>query len=158
MVKGGVENPHLGNSRKQRFAGFDSLQVVGIVERSELDALAEGGFHFFGYEDRIGEILAAVHDAVPNAIDFRFAADEAVLRMQEKSEYHFDRHTVVQDFPDLPEPVPAFGLVRDNGIVGPDLLDHALGEEALVFSPDELELHGGAAAVQYEYLHGRAFL
>ncbi len=59
----------LGDAGQELLAGLDALEVVGVVQGGELDALADRGLDLVRDQDRFGEVLAAVDDAVPDAVD-----------------------------------------------------------------------------------------
>jgi hypothetical protein len=140
LMEGRVEDRDLRGPRQERLAGVDALEVVGVVQRRELDAFADGRLDLFGDHHGFGEILAAVDDAVPEAVDLALVADDAVLGMEEQGQDDLDGHAVVEDLADLADPVPPGRLVGDDGVARADLLDDALGQEAFVVHADELEL------------------
>ncbi len=140
LVKGRVEDGDLGDARQEGLAGLDALEVMRIVQRGELDALADAGLDLVRDQHGLGEILAAVNDAVPDPVDLALLTDDAVLRVEEQRQDHLDGHSVVEDFADLPNPVAALGLVGDDGLARTDLLHDPLGQEDLAFHADELEL------------------
>ena len=156
LVEGGVEDADLGDAREERLAGLDALEVGRVVERGELDALPDGGLDLVGDQDRAREILAAVDDPVADAVDLGLVPDDAVLGVEQEGQDDLDGHLVVLDLADLADLVLALGLIGDDGVARADLLDDALGQEALVLHPDELELDGGTAAVQDEHFHRRS--
>jgi hypothetical protein len=116
MVEGRVEDADLGDSGQERLAGLDALEVMGVMEGRELDALADRGLDLVRDQDGLGEVLAPVDDAVPDAVDLALLADDAVLGAEEEVQDHFDGHAVIEDLADLPDPGPAFRLVGDDGV------------------------------------------
>ena len=129
------------------------LRLAGLWSGANWMHFRIGGLDLVRDQDRGGEILAAVDDPVADAVDLGLVLDDPVLGVQEEGQDHLDGDRVVRDLADLADLVLALGLVGDDRVARADLLDDALGQEALVLHPHELELDRGTAAVQNEHFH-----
>ena len=68
-VEGRVEDRHLGNPLAQQvLAGLDALEVGGVVQGGQLDAVLDPGQDGLVDAHRLLELLAAVHDPVTDGI------------------------------------------------------------------------------------------
>ena len=83
-MEGGVEHTHLGQARHQLADGVHTLQVGGVVQRGQVDALLEDVEHLLGQHHRLVELLAAVHHAVADGVDLVEALDDADLGVGEQ--------------------------------------------------------------------------
>ena len=124
------------------------------MQGRELDEFLDGRLHGIGDEHGFVERLAAVHHPVPDAVDLLPALEHPVLRMEQQHGDDFDGVLVVEHLADFAELVLRLALVVDDGVARADPLDYALGEHLLVLDVDQLEFHGGTAAVHNENFHG----
>ena len=93
LVEGRVEDGRPGGRPgRSGLAGLDALEVVRVVQRGELDALADRGLDLVRDQDGVGEILAAVDDPVPDAVDLGLVMDDAVLGCWRRDEDDLDGH------------------------------------------------------------------
>ena len=92
-----VEYCHLRYLRKHMSDGVDACHVNRVVEWSNAVALFNHGNHFVVNENALVELLATMHYAVTNGIDFVEALDAAKFRTGEQVEDSLDCSIVVGD-------------------------------------------------------------
>lgn len=104
LVKSRVENGCLRGMRQQRLACVIALQVVRIVQWSEVAQSFDLFDDIVVDQRRCLETLAAVYDAMTDAFYFLKVADHLDLAAK-KSERGFDRVFVLKDLPRFLDPV-----------------------------------------------------
>jgi hypothetical protein len=151
-----VEDRDLRLSRAEELAaGPDAPKVVRVVEWRELDARLDPGLDVGVDENRILESLAAVHDSVADRVD-----REAAEVFLDPRERRADRLAVRRELARLGARGRAAHLDLPEGARETDALDGRAREPLVARRPDplaarcdDLELHGGGAAVEYENVH-----
>jgi hypothetical protein len=63
LMELGIKHTDIGNAGHGFFAGFDTGEVRGIVQRTEGEALTDNVFNLFGDEHRSGDFFSAVQNA-----------------------------------------------------------------------------------------------
>jgi len=126
---------------------------VWIVKGCELDTGADDLYDIVRNENRIGEFLSGVNESVPDGIDLRRIGDDPVLRMKKSRERESDRGVVIRDLQDFLDLTLPLGQAGEEGVARTDVFDVALGKSPLADRIHQLEFHGRAAAVQYQYVH-----
>ena len=143
-------------------AGVDALEIGGVVQgrqvRAFLDLLQDVGVD----ADGLGELLGPVNDPVADGVEVVPAVDACDLRprvLHPGLDPHDGRPVIRNRFHGLKRSA-AVGLEGDDGFLGPDLLDQSLGDalvsvglEEFEVGIDDLELDGGTAAIEDEYVH-----
>ena len=153
LVKGGVEDGHLGHRGQHLACDADAQQVGRVVQRGELDMVFDGGLDLWGDDHRPGEGFAPVHHAVAHSADLAQVGEGRALPLGEGFEDQPQADGVVlynplyrhRHRPDAPRQ-PATRLT--------DALDHTAGQHPLIRHVEQLELDGRAARVDDQNLHG----
>ena len=123
------------------------------MQRSQGDALLNGGHDLAGDEGGGGKLLAAVHHAMAHGVDLRGALDHAVLGREQGVQHGLDSLGVGRhgDFKFV------FGIPgRDfvgQATVDADALAQTLGQHLAGLGVHELILQGGAAGVDDQDFH-----
>ena len=86
LMESSVEDTHLGQSWHQFLHGVHALQVGGVMQRSQIGTFLEGLEHLVGKDNRLVELLSAVHHAVTHGINFRQVLNHANLGIGEQRE------------------------------------------------------------------------
>ena len=161
-VERGVEDGHLRHAGAEQLArGVDALEVRRVVQRREVDAVLDLVHDLVADHHRPRELLAAVDGAVADRVDVadRGDAGDAGLGRDEPAQHVVERGAVVAQRRRAPHRGLALDAEGDERLAA-DPLDHAAGELAVGVSldrvevgVDDLELEGGAAGVQDQYVH-----
>ena len=95
-MKAGVKNGDLRYVH-YLFAGLDALEVCGVVERAEFEALSDSDLDVLGDEHGAGEFLAAVEHSVTDSAYLIGRGNNAVLGVNERIEHKLDGCAVIGD-------------------------------------------------------------
>ena len=149
LVEGGVENSHLRHTRQDLLYRVNTLQVGGVVQRSQVDTLDDLFLYFRSDQHRLVEFLAAMHYAVTYGVDFFQVFDATDLRINQLLQNQLDtygmfRHRLLE-FHLLA--VRQFHL--EERVRQSDFLDSALCHHFLALHLKELVFDTTASAVQY---------
>ena len=158
-----VEDAHLRDLVPEDLRdGVDALEVRRVVKGRQVGALLELLDHLVADEDRLRELLRSVDDPVSDGVDVVEAVDPLDLRPFGLHPFLDlqDRLAVVGYRLDALDRRLAHRFESEDGLLAAHLLDEALrdhvvgvGLEEVEVCVDDLELHGGAAAVKDEHVH-----
>ena len=148
-VEGGVEDGHIGDAGEVLLAGLDAAQVGGVVEGAQGKALAHAGFDGLVNDAGLGELHAAVEDAVPDGLDFGEVLDDAGLAAGHLRADGRQRLAVAGDLQGF-LPLLALCLVGQLGAVHANALHKALAEDGFFLHVKESELQGGTSGINDE--------
>ncbi len=95
LMKRRVEHCHHRHIRHDLLAGIDADQICRIVERRQIVALLDGFQHLVIDDYGRCKLLAAVHHAVSDRVDLVKRLHYAVIRVCERVDHQFDRHSVI---------------------------------------------------------------
>ena len=85
-MESSVEDTHLGQARHELTHGANTLQVGGVVQRSQVGALLKHAQHLVVQHNALVELLAAVHHAVTHCVDLAQVFDNTNLGVGEQRE------------------------------------------------------------------------
>ena len=147
LMECGIENAYHRSVGHKSLAGCDTLQVGGVVQRSQVDAFFQSLNDVVGDEDGARILLACVYYAVANCADLIHGLGYAVLGVGERVQHVADGVLVILHR-SLQDPlVHTDLLVLDHGAFDADSLDQAFAQEFFVLHLQDLILQGRAAAV-----------
>ena len=161
VMERGVEHSDLWNAGSERRARRrDTAQVVRVVQRREFDQFLEAAPHVVIYARRVGEALAAVHDAVPHGFDLADLRDrDAGFVARQPGDDVLDSSRVVADGRGAFHR-PAAGCFQRHDGFATDAIELAAGQapvarlgDGRAVRVDELELERRRADVQDENDH-----
>ena len=149
-MEGRVEDADVRDALRRLLARLDALEVRGVVERREGDALRDELLRGGRELRRRRELVAAVDDAVADRVQFGEGGDDADLRVgQDGHDLADGRHMVLHRH--LAHDLVAPGLrVDETRAVQADALHEPLAEHLLALHVEELELKRRRAAVDDE--------
>ena len=160
LVERGVEHRHVRHVAEEVPRRPVALDVRRVVQRRDVEALLDRPQHLVVDQHRGLEALAPVHHPVPDRLDLAPVPDDTRLLAGQEGQHALDGDLVLEDLGGLLDRGAPLRLVAQDG-GPPDVLDQPLGERAVgarggrgLVGLDELELHGGAAAVEDQDLHG----
>ena len=152
-MEGGIEHGHLGLAGHDLLTGLDALEVGGVVEGAQGDAVADGLLAGLVDDAGLDELVAAVQHAVTHRVHLVQGLDDAVALV----------HQDVQDggdglgmggHGDVAGHLLALGgdAVRQTA-VDADALTEALGADPAGIRVHELILQRGRACVDDKNIH-----
>ena len=136
-VEAGVEDRDVGDALHLLLAGLDAGEVGRVVERAEVEALADrlldGGVDERGF----GEFQTAVEDAVANGVDFGEGLDRAVLGVCQGRADMLEGLSVVEGLDALSLLLAARRLVDEVRVFCADTFHYALAEHGFGLHAEE---------------------
>ena len=151
----GVEHGNLRRAGHDRLAGQNALQVGGVVERAQGEAVANGLLARVVHDAAGGELVAAVQHAVADRADFLHVRDYAVILVHQRFQNQLDGGGVILEagvHDELLFAVPAVFMGELAGIHA-DALGQTLGDDQLSVHVDQLILEGRGTGVDDENFH-----
>ena len=97
LVESGVEHAHLGHVGQDSRDGVHALQIGRVVQRSQVVAGFKGSQHLRRQQDRLAELLAAVHHAMAHGINFVHGLHHAILGAGQRLQDEFHTGCVLRD-------------------------------------------------------------
>ena len=145
-MEGGVEGDDLRDGREHFLHGVDTQQVRRIVERGEVAAEGDLLEDVVVHEDRAGEEVAALDDAMAHRLDVLEGLQNARLRVRQGFQDELHAHFVVRNRE----------VLHDFVLTGRSVLEDAGREADLLGNTlrDDVE-HVVALHVQQLVLDGR---
>ena len=146
------------NSASQRMAiasGLDADDVGGVVERGEGVALLDGVHDLIGDDDGLGELFAAVNNAVADRVDLLHGGDHAVLLIDKRVQHSLNGFAVSGhgDGSGLDSFLAGqLGLVGEQ-TVDADTLAQTLGKQLARSGVEQLILQGRRTCVDDQNIH-----
>ena len=148
LVESRIEDSHLRHARQTLLYRVNTLQVSGVMQRSEVHTLNNLRLHFRRDEHGLIEFLASMDYAVTHRVDLLEVLDASDLRIHQFLEnqlntYGMLRHRLLE-----------FHLLairqfdQQERIRQTDFLDTALRHHALALHVEEFVLDTTAAAVE----------
>ena len=131
LVEGGVEHTDLGNLGQQSADSIDTLDIGGIVQRSEVVASLKGLHHLGSEQHALVELLTTMYHTVTYSIQFVEVLQHGVLTLSEHLEDPLYTGSVLGDWA-LHLVLLTIELDIDKTIGQTDLLDTTTGDDALV--------------------------
>ncbi len=160
-MEGRVEDGDVGHVREGAPGGLDAREVGGVVQRREVERVADGVLDLGVDEGRLRELLAAMHDPVADGLDRREGVAGLSVRARrscvaQPREHRLERGDVVGR-----GKRPLRGLARADAQAperghGPDALDLPRGERLARGGVEQVDLERRRAGVDDEDDHERA--
>ena len=150
LVECGIEGDNLGDRGKGILHSPDTKKVGGVVERGEIRAELYLSKDVLIHEDRSGEEIAALHDAVTHGFDVFERLQDAGLGVCEGSQDKLHTHFVVRDWNVCDNFVLAGGRILEDTGGKADFLCYTLGNNVkhiVALHIKKLVLDGRTAAV-----------
>jgi hypothetical protein len=133
---------------------------MGVVQRREWNAVANGFNHLLRHQLRPAEPFSSVDNPVSHSADVPFVAYQRRLGRRQQVQALRDGRLVIQDFSHFNGWPLAFNPEVDKSLAGPDLFDDTFGQKLVLIGGNslcagfnQLEFHRGTAAVQNEHFH-----
>ena len=149
VVEGRIGDDHIADGREHLAADLDYVSFCVVVERRERCDLADPGEGLVGDDLGLGEVPAALNDAVADALDL--VRIEACLGEDIEDMLHSRLVVGKRDLELLL--LAATLLVADEGAIDTDALAVALGIDFAGFRVEQLILQRRAASVDDKYNH-----
>ena len=154
-MEGGVEHGDHGHAGHELLAGLDADDVGGVVERGEGVALLNGVHDLIGDDDGLGELFAAVNNAVADRVDLLHGGDHAVLLIDKRVQHSLNGLAVSGhgDGSGLDSFLAGqLGLVGEQ-TVDADTLAQTLGKQLARSGVEQLILQGRRTCVDDQNIH-----
>ena len=140
LVKCRVKYCHHRHIRHNFPARVDSDKVCRIVERRKVVTRLDCLQHFVIDDNGAGEFLAAVHNAVPDCIDFIQRLDYAVAGIRKRVNHKLHSHGMIRHRRLDSNLVLSGRRMREHASVDADALAEPFCEHCLGFAVNELVL------------------
>ena len=95
LVETRIKNSDLGNARHDLFAGFDTVEIGGVMKRTEGETVADRLLDLGGNENGTGYLVSSVQNAVPDRLDLGNGRDDPVFLAYERVENYFQRRRMI---------------------------------------------------------------
>jgi hypothetical protein len=154
LVPGRVHDGDVRDVGQDVQGRFDAQDVRGIVEGRQTEQALEGLDRLRTDLDRLGELLAAVDDAVADGRDLLEVVEDADLGIEERVDDELDGLLVVGALVVELDGLAAQAGLVDVALADADPLDDAGGQRFLLFVVVEAVLGGRTAAVEGQDDHG----
>ena len=86
LMEGGIKNTYLRQTRHQFLHGINTLQVSGVVQRSQVADGLESLQYLVSEDNALVELLTSMHHAVTDGIDFLQIFDDTDFRVGQQRE------------------------------------------------------------------------
>jgi bifunctional DNase/RNase len=127
------------------------------VQWCDIEVLADAFDNRVGDENGARECFCAMHNTMPDCMDIRLVADNAVILAQKDGEYIFDCADVIDYFARDLDFIPIIADVAERSTVHANALNATACHRFLGIDFNELIFDGRTAAIQNEYVHKELF-
>ena len=152
-TEGGIEYSNVWFAWAYFFASFNTHQVCRVVQRTQVEALADSSFNIVVDNDGFGELCAAVEYAVTDCVDFLNRSDNTVVFVGQGIQNQFYSYGMVWHWGFNNIVVFARNFVGQNGTFDADSLTQTFCQNVLVLHINQLIFQRGASAVHYKNFH-----
>ena len=149
LMEGRIKNTYLRQTRHQFLHGINTLQVSGVMQRSQIADGLESLQHLVSEDNALVELLTSVYHAVTDGIDFLQVFDDTDLRIGQQREDELHTLGMLGDVVHNLLLLTISQLHLDKGTVQAYSLGTTTGHHALVVHIVQSVLDRGRTTVQY---------
>ena len=153
LMEGGVENHDIRELRQHGLDRENALQIGRVVQRREGHDFLDAFDNFRSHQHGLGELLAAVNDAVSGCRELVEALEDPVLGIHQHIQHILDSLCMCREINFAHHCIHAGLRMLDARAADADTLHQPLGQHGFAVHIDQLILEGRTAAVENKNFH-----